>query len=189
MDQNQVIRMETERRRTGPVRRLENGMLDVTRKSGKHVKAIKANSQSPLLRLPPELRNRIWEYTLGGHVFDVTTRGIFKRRKRIFKAKVWGLPKNTFALLGVCRQIYAETVLLPYRHNAFNFKSEDAFDWALCLRPVQQQLISKIYVTTFGADHMLLRDQCENETGWKKRVVENFQKREGDDIEGVFGRD
>ncbi|KAJ4382921.1 beta transducin [Didymella sp. IMI 355093] len=147
------------RRKTGPVRRLENGMLDVTRKSSNNVKVIKADSQSLLLRLPPELRNRIWEYALGGHVFDVVTRTVYERRKRINKAKVWDLPKNTFALLRVCRQIYAEPALLPYKHNAFRFKSEDAFDWVASLRPVQQNLISEIHIATLDACCMLAKDQ------------------------------
>ncbi|KAF3051919.1 hypothetical protein E8E11_003474 [Didymella keratinophila] len=99
MDGDHEAYVRTTRRKTGPVRRLENGVLDVTRKTGKHVKAIKVNSRSPLLRLPPELRNRIWEYVFGGHVFEVTTRRIFKLRKRIDKAKVWDLPMDTFALL------------------------------------------------------------------------------------------
>lgn len=113
--------------------------------------------------MPPELRNRIWEYALGGYVFDVTTRRIFKRRKRINKAKVWDLPQDTFALLRVCRQIYAETALLPYKHNAFRFKSEDAFDWATSLRPVQLNLISEIHVATVEADRMLKADQVSRQ--------------------------
>lgn len=39
MDEHQENRRQATRRNTGPVRRLENGMLDVTRKTGKHVKA------------------------------------------------------------------------------------------------------------------------------------------------------
>ncbi|KAF1932400.1 uncharacterized protein M421DRAFT_2031 [Didymella exigua CBS 183.55] len=159
MDKYPGTRTAPSKRRTGPVRRLENGMLDVTRKSGKHVRTIRTNSQSRLLRLPPELRNQIWEYALGGHAFDITTRKVFKQRKRIDKAKAWDLPINTFALLRVCRQIYAETALIPYKHNAFCFASEDAFDWAVSLRPVQQNIIAEIHVATIGANRMLAADQ------------------------------
>ncbi|KAL1657100.1 hypothetical protein SLS61_000140 [Didymella pomorum] len=163
MNGPQETRGQTKRRQIGPVRRLANGMLDVSRKAGKHVKAIKANSRSPLLCVPPELRNCIWKYALGGHVFEVPIRRIFKRRKRVNKAKVWDLPKNTFALLRVCRQIYAETALLPYKHNAFRFYSEDAFDWAASLRAVQLNLISDIRIATIGAHHMLETNQISQQ--------------------------
>lgn len=113
--------------------------------------------------MPPELRSPIWEYALGGHVFDVTTRRIFQQRKRVTKAKVWDLLKDTFALLRACRQIYAETALLPYKHNAFRFMSEDAFDWATSLRPVQLNLISKIYIATLEAHHMLRANQISQQ--------------------------
>lgn len=88
---------------------------------------------------------------MGGHVFEVPIRRIFKRRKRVNKAKVWDLPKNTFALLRVCRQIYAETALLPYKHNAFR------------LRAVQLNLISDIRIATIGAHHMLETNQISQQ--------------------------
>lgn len=39
MNGPQETRGQTKRRQIGPVRRLANGMLDVSRKAGKHVKA------------------------------------------------------------------------------------------------------------------------------------------------------
>ncbi|KAJ4992160.1 hypothetical protein SVAN01_02481 [Stagonosporopsis vannaccii] len=46
----------------------KNGLLNVTPKGGEVV-LVKNNQKSPLLRLPPEIRQCIWEYTLGHSVF------------------------------------------------------------------------------------------------------------------------
>ncbi|KAJ4343307.1 hypothetical protein N0V87_000529 [Didymella glomerata] len=42
----------------------KNGLLNVTPKGGER-ELVESNSKSPLLSLPAEIRNRIWEYTLG----------------------------------------------------------------------------------------------------------------------------
>ncbi|KZM21894.1 DNA binding [Ascochyta rabiei] len=63
-----VLRSKFEAR---SLRRLKNGLLDVTRMSRKHLDAMRTNSKTPLLRLPPEVWNHIWEYALGGRVLDV----------------------------------------------------------------------------------------------------------------------
>jgi hypothetical protein len=77
--------------------------------------SVKRNQDSPLLCLPPEIRNRIWEYTLGGNDIRQVDYG---HRISVFLAKPHeGL--NTFALLRVCRQTYAETALLPFSVNTF----------------------------------------------------------------------
>jgi hypothetical protein len=80
--------------------------------------SVKANQESPLLRLPPEIRNRIWAYALGGKVI----RQVFTRRKCVL------LPKpqeriNAFTLLAACRQIYVETAVLPFAANTVSIRS------------------------------------------------------------------
>ncbi|CAN9337104.1 unnamed protein product [Alternaria alternata] len=76
---------------------------------------------SPLLRLPAELRNRIYEYALGGHKIYMVIR--FSENKE----KLW-LDRTdrcgvvpAFTLLKVCSQINAEAALLPYSLNTFCF--------------------------------------------------------------------
>lgn len=59
---------------------------------------------SPLLRLPGELQNTIYEHVLESH-------RISPRRK----------PQHCASLLFVCRQIYTDTALLPYRQFTFCF--------------------------------------------------------------------
>ncbi|KAK4173329.1 hypothetical protein QBC36DRAFT_194921 [Triangularia setosa] len=131
------------------------------------------NTQSPLLRLPPELRNRIYELVLSVGQIQV----IFKKYQ--FRAINNGMNTNTHRplyetlpggfgclildreehpwptgahlhkglspterektwcnswsrgmtlLSPVCRQLYHETVLLPYRLNAWSFRSMAVMD-------------------------------------------------------------
>ncbi|KAF1360416.1 hypothetical protein EJ07DRAFT_177115 [Lizonia empirigonia] len=148
-DQTHGARVQKPKRKTGPVRRLENGLLDVTRKSGKHVKTIKQNSLTPLLQLPPEVRNQIWEYALGGNVFEITSSRKVQTRRR---TKESVQPKHAFPLLGVCRQIYAETALLPYKANAFDFKWNNPYDWVHGLHKVQSELISEVHMAEESGD-------------------------------------
>lgn len=76
------------------------------------------NRASPLLSLAAEIRNQIWEYALGGKIFRQvvchypTEKFLPKMSER----------KNTLALLLVCRQIYAETALLPFSSNTFSIR-------------------------------------------------------------------
>jgi hypothetical protein len=77
--------------------------------------SVKRNQDSQLLSLPPEIRNRIWAYALGGHDF----RQIHCLRSRYVLRPRPRERSNIFALLRVSRQIYAETALLPYNVNTF----------------------------------------------------------------------
>ncbi|KAI4706353.1 hypothetical protein J4E89_009087 [Alternaria sp. Ai002NY15] len=67
---------------------------------------------SPLLRLPPELRNSIFAYALYHETFVLdppdSSRYVVKSRD-----------KNLLSLLYVCRQVYSETAFLPYKLNSF----------------------------------------------------------------------
>ncbi|KAI8940194.1 hypothetical protein NX059_003900 [Plenodomus lindquistii] len=99
-----------------PVRRFENDVLDVGRKRGKYSKIIKQNAHSPLLRLPPEIRNQIWQMVLGGKHLSMWYINALDFKMHTYTAV--GL-KHASALLRTCRQIYAEAVLYPYQSNIF----------------------------------------------------------------------
>lgn len=90
---------------------------------------------SPLLRLPAELRNKIWEYIFSGHFIvpksTLVWQGIsealawwpmvpIKFPGRIF---LFGEPIENklhfLSTLSVCRQIYHETRLLPFSCNVW----------------------------------------------------------------------
>ncbi|KAL6712110.1 hypothetical protein ACN47E_003153 [Coniothyrium glycines] len=134
------------------VRRLENGLLNVDRKAGKHMKAIKANANSPLLRLPPEIRNMIWKYAVGGECIVLAPLD----RLQLSAAgstsqeflRYMGWREQTSALFRVCRQIYSETALLPFECGTFTFKSPRACDWIRELLPRQQSMINEIHIVT-----------------------------------------
>lgn len=108
---------------------------------------------SPLLSLPAELRNIIWSDVLGGTIFDI------KCSVRI----PWGvsvtnttISPHQLALLQTCRQIYAETQLLPLSLNTFQFKSEDAFKpWLAKFDRAQQAAIENVRLVTWKAKHMV----------------------------------
>ena len=68
---------------------------------------------SPLLRLPPELRNKIYEYVFAGHVLEPADQsGPVGSRDfgawRVYaddRAKTWGDFLEFIALTQVCRQL------------------------------------------------------------------------------------
>ncbi|KAF2850755.1 hypothetical protein T440DRAFT_518049 [Plenodomus tracheiphilus IPT5] len=110
----------TKRKRYAPVRRFENGLLDVERKSGKYSKICKENARSPLLRLPPEIRNQIWELALGGSDFFLD---YDLDKVKVVKPETPRTSTPATALLRTCRQIYAEAALCHYKVNAFHFST------------------------------------------------------------------
>lgn len=118
---------------------------------------MKSNSESPLLQIPPEVRNRVWALVLGGKVFKIVFvenyRGRYIEEKTLVARD--SFPVNTHALLQVCRQIYTETALIPFSHNAFRFDRVEAFNWARHLLPVQQKSIRELHIVTHRAERML----------------------------------
>ncbi|CAI6287124.1 unnamed protein product [Periconia digitata] len=99
--------------------------------------------QSPLLRLPPELRNRIYKYALGGK--KLRPAGFIHRIKYEQNGRV--TPPNFVALLSVCRQIYAEARLYPFLLNTFEFintEVEHIDEFAVFLTTQQQQSVKSV---------------------------------------------
>ena len=107
------------------------------------------HSASHFLRLPPEIRVRIYSLVLGGQRLWISHTGSKLRRGKPGKSQLgpsseyfnrWGKfghftadalsSINPFSsilhlgLLRVCRQIYTETALLPYALNTFTFKDD-----------------------------------------------------------------
>ena len=83
--------------------------------------------ESPLLRLPPELRTRIYEIALGGRqirVCDVKSCASTRHRCRTRAKKLtydtyFHLRRRYLALLVTCRQVHEETKLFPFMLNEF----------------------------------------------------------------------
>ncbi|KAF1936746.1 hypothetical protein EJ02DRAFT_459276 [Clathrospora elynae] len=68
----------------------------------------KNQRQSPLLRLPPELRNMIYEYVLSGLTFQMHHIKVRQDRRAL-------------AIVSVCRQTHADTCVLLYKLGTFSF--------------------------------------------------------------------
>jgi hypothetical protein len=83
--------------------------------------------ESPLLRLPPELRTHIYEIALGGRriqVCDVKSCASTRHRCRTRAKKLtydtyFHLRRRYLALLVTCRQVHEETKLFPFMLNEF----------------------------------------------------------------------
>ncbi len=127
---------------------------------------------SPLLRLPPELRNRIYEILLSVGQINVhytpwvhksktqSTKGgfgcqILDREQNPFALKRGGPqgdhPRRGLTLLsGVCRQLYHDTALLPYQLNAWSFENNHVMERFVLkerrLSRFQRRAIHTLYV-------------------------------------------
>jgi hypothetical protein len=78
-------------------------------------------SHSPLLRLPGEVRNKIWELAMGGNYIEVPGDYDTNPKGNAISNPTWPeyVPLSLFHLPEVCRQIYSETAVLAYRLNIF----------------------------------------------------------------------
>ena len=111
------------------------------------------NSQkSPLLRLPGELRNQIYEYVIGGSEFYSYKDGPNSLHFRLC-AKPYGEPtqeshanwSNLFSLSISCKQLLKETSHLPWSLNIFQVGLGPEFDNFLAqLDDKHKQLIAMV---------------------------------------------
>jgi hypothetical protein len=102
---------------------------------------------SPLLRLPAEIRNTIYEYVLGGESWHYLTyigvRLSLKRRLSKDDERPEKEP-HFLALFKTCRQLQAETKLLPFKLNLFPTFVKDLLDFLRVLSPSQASVIHTI---------------------------------------------
>jgi hypothetical protein len=105
---------------------------------------------SPLLRLPAELRNRVYELVLyegrynfaGNKYVDFDTGW-----ESLDGVKVYAEDHNRLSLLRVCRQLYCDTALLPFSLNTFVFRSRSIRELAKeSLSPLQAGAIESVHL-------------------------------------------
>ncbi|KAF2132417.1 hypothetical protein P153DRAFT_429557 [Dothidotthia symphoricarpi CBS 119687] len=123
---------------------------DYMSKRSKEARLWHANqSNSPLLRLPANVRERIYKHVLGGNTINICYKTyqldrtgydkppilspVFKYHCTVFKGKAspykqteqpWIKTSTGFTLLnGVCRQLHQETSIMPYELNVIAFDS------------------------------------------------------------------
>ncbi|KAF2998523.1 hypothetical protein E8E13_004548 [Curvularia kusanoi] len=88
---------------------------------------LRNQQQSPFLQLPGEIRNRVYEYTLGHQVISYQSIGTWSAEQGDYHK--WGpnrlVPGTIAGLLRlpmICRQIYTETKLFVFKLNVFRVK-------------------------------------------------------------------
>ena len=116
----------------------------------------KRNSiESPLLRLPPELRNKIWQYALGEHCIDIRDLNTEEPTASIHDNHTPSpdphhhplFIRPTFQLPKVCRQTYLESSPYIYTLNTFAFHSLATLDrWIKNRHAGQTHLIASLNI-------------------------------------------
>jgi hypothetical protein len=99
-------------------------------KADKHDSSVANVTDSPLLRLPPEIRNMIFKFasrpTWGWISCYSNRRGHISRSGTSTRATSRELKGFAINLPRVRRQIYSDTATLIYSENCFVFQSERA---------------------------------------------------------------
>ncbi|KAF2030026.1 hypothetical protein EK21DRAFT_112319 [Setomelanomma holmii] len=112
------------------VQRLDNGTVE---------RRAQNQRDSPLLKMPPEIRNRIYDFALGGLTFRLQPNDDNEKVANETKSK------NAIALLAVCRQLYAETAVLPTSLNVFSSHSPIAIhSWTNAMRPANRASVTNL---------------------------------------------
>lgn len=94
---------------------------------------------SPFFRLPAELRNMVYFYTLGGHIWTISMSGGKN------KARADNAIEHSLALLRVNRQIYAEACFFPYLYSTFAGRHNGHLgEWVQSLSNEQRASITSI---------------------------------------------
>lgn len=154
---------------------------------------------SPLLRLPAEIRNKIWEYACGGQAVVLPAkRGLTEKGRAVSFSKLHltsasglGMMEvvyrrsthralSAFHLPEVCRQIYVETNLTSYKTNAFVLTTSiKVNNRAARLMAAQRRAIATIQPTPFKVCYMTYDDDLSRTISWEvwpnvRRIVITF---------------
>ena len=124
---------------------------------------------SPLLLLPAEIRNMIFEYAMYYGTIDIYQK--YNSRTGNFAIE----SRHAIPLLFVCRQIYSEVVILPFKLNVFSFRLCNYFDLSNSLeRRKQEQLDLMMEVRCQRTSPSYAEVHVASAAIW----IECFQKRE-----------
>ncbi|KAL1795152.1 hypothetical protein ACET3X_006968 [Alternaria dauci] len=117
--------------------KFRNGLLNVAPK-GDEKELTKQNRASPLLQLPPEIRNAIWKLVLGGKVYMTELAEFYPP---------WTKSKNAMALLRTCRQVYAEAASMPLTLTTFTTVClPEVIGGLMTLKPHQRRMITSFHM-------------------------------------------
>ena len=158
-------------------------------------------NKSALLRLPPKIRRRIWSWVLQvsrnlADTVEIATRYY----------PMGPVTHPSMTVLRTCRQIHAETCLLPYTVTTFCFYEPEAFEeWVKNRLPEQKAAVERIAIFCSDCTEIPLRwlpslksvdvycicdGNCPDEFDWPERgeaILEALEASWGnDDLEVRF---
>lgn len=167
---------------------------------------------SPLLRLPAEIRNMIWNYAVGGLKIMIRDREAFANMSPYERAKdhQYHAALNPYIQLHkVCKQTHAEVAPLIYTLNTFCCYYLEPFDkWMKNRSSRQMQLVTSVRVPIqyfrlysqgfrdnfcerfpnlkrLGLNEILpclVQDMGETSRECEAKIAEKVQEREGEDL-------
>ena len=113
------------------------------------------NSNSPLLRLPAEIRNQIYDYVIGGQTYAVYEASLEKPSYYLNRERGQGLHwHEQTALSRTCRQFRHDTSLLFFQNNIFmaNYLNSSSAmkGWMHSLQPYHASAIQAILCELWG---------------------------------------
>ncbi|KAG9201555.1 hypothetical protein G6514_005562 [Epicoccum nigrum] len=149
------------------MRLYDNGLLNLEDTPPHLVAAVQRNANSPLLSLPPEIRNRIWSLACGGRVVAILNQRNGKGEALVKAGAIRGTFDSTitlqqyefiesvdyhwpqllplaFRLPEVCRQIYSEAALTSYKENVFRLYNFRCMSKLLELNEAQRNAITAL---------------------------------------------
>lgn len=107
-----------------PLSGIKYSLLQLTRNSIEDRSRI-----SPFLQLPPELRNKIYDFVFRGEIWQIYMSS-FSLDKKLKATPLGEDERNRLALLSVCRQIHFEAALLPFKLSTFeSCRVEYLMEW------------------------------------------------------------
>ncbi|XPS70462.1 hypothetical protein M3J09_002679 [Ascochyta lentis] len=124
-------------------------------------------THSPLLRLPGEIRNRIYDYVFENH--DVIVRKFQDRTKFFYHVSEpfpsdhcgWVPWLGLLQIATVCRDLHAETELLPYSMSTFSLDDRGGFrSWYIGIGRKRQLSIRTIQVSRHSSWNLLCSQLC-----------------------------
>ncbi|KAF2662860.1 hypothetical protein K491DRAFT_5062 [Lophiostoma macrostomum CBS 122681] len=127
------------------LKRLPNGLLDMAHMPASIASISQHNATaSPLLRLPGEIRDKIYSSILTSVEFEVYTFNSIPYR---ISAGPGVTSKRAIGLPSVCRQLYADTSLLLFSKPTFTFPRfgvETCRKWVATLSETQRGAVRKV---------------------------------------------